>query len=198
MSINECALSFGEYYIKREVESMGVDTKGLLKGKIEHEEVLNFIRQKFDENAKSFVELKDYGTDSKRDWIKERYDSTGKWLTWAGFISFNDGTEDRNIFYCYMNNNSYENLEYYKDYGLEDMVKSQTRYLSMSCFGNSKEIMKAIVSQFGGWIDEDDCDDEPYYPIIKNADGSIKPVIRVTMEKIYEKFGGVVIIAKDK
>ena len=177
---------------------MGVDTKGLLKGKIEHEEVLSFIRQKFDENAKSHIELKDYGSDSKHDWIKERYDNTGKWLTRSGFISFNDGTEETNIFYCYTNNNSYENLEYYEDCGLEDMVKSETTYLSMSCFGSSKKIMKEIVSHFGGWIDENDCDNEPYYPIIKNVDGSIKPVIRVTMEELYEKFGGVVIIAKDK
>jgi hypothetical protein len=183
---------------EREVENMGVDTKGLLRGRVKHEEVLNFIRQKFDENAKSCVELKDYGSYTKHDWIRERYDNTGKWLTWSGFIYFNDGTEDWSIFYCYTNNNSYENLDYYNDYGLEDMVKSETTYLSMSCLGKSKEIMKTIVSHFGGWIDENDCDSEPYYPIIKNADGSIKPVIRITMEELYKKFGGVVLIKKDK
>jgi len=184
--------------IEREVVNMGVDTKGLLRGKVEHEEILNFIRQKFDEGAKSFIELKDYGSDIKHDWIKERYDNTGKWLTWSGFIYFNDGTEDRSIFYCYTNHNSYENLDYYTEYGLEEMVKSETTYLSLSRYGNSKEIMKAIVSHFSGWIDEDDCDNEPYYPVIKNSDGSINPVIRVTMDEIYEKFGGVVLIQKNK
>ena len=54
--------------------------------------------------------------------------------------------------------------------------------------------MRDLVSQFGGWIDENDCDDEDYYPISKDTDGNITPVILVTMEEIYQKFGGVVII----
>lgn len=177
---------------------MGVDTKGLLKGKVDHEEVLNFIKQKYDQNAKSDVKKCDYGLDAKYEWIKQRYDDSGRWITWSGFITFNDEEDDTSIFYCYTNHNSYENLDYYSEYGLEDMVKSETTYLSMSRFGNSKETIKAIVSHFGGWIDEDDCDNEPFYPIEKNADGTIKPVIRVTMEEIYEKFGGIVIIDKSR
>lgn len=62
---------------------MGVDTKGLLKGKVLHEEVLNFIKQKYDQNAKSYVKLEDHGIDKNYEWIKERYDTTGKWLTWC-------------------------------------------------------------------------------------------------------------------
>lgn len=54
--------------------------------------------------------------------------------------------------------------------------------------------MRDLVLQFGGWIDENDCDDEDYYPISKDADGNISPVLLVTMEDIYQKFGGVVII----
>jgi len=171
---------------------MGVETKGLLKGKVDHEEVLNFIKQKYDTNAKSYVELTNYGSDSEYDWIKERYDDSGKWLCWNGFISFCDGEMYRSLFYCYTNHNSHHNLDYYDEFGLADMVKSETTYLSNS----SVEIMKEIVAHFGGWIDENDCDYEPYYPVFKNADGTIKPVIRVTMEEIYEKFGGVVIITK--
>lgn len=54
--------------------------------------------------------------------------------------------------------------------------------------------MKKIVTEFGGWLDENDCDDEPYYPVDKNPDGSIKPIIRVTMEEINTKFGDTVLI----
>ena len=57
------------------------------------------------------------------------------------------------------------------------------------------EIIKEIVAHFGGgWIDENDCDDEDYYPIELNVDGSIKQVQYITMEDVYEKFGSVVII----
>jgi hypothetical protein len=175
---------------------MSVDTKGRLLGKISHEWVLNFIKQKYDKNAESFVKLEDYGSDKEREWIKERYDNSGKWLIWSGFINFNDGKDDRGLFYRYTNHNSYESLEYYSKRGLEDMVKAETTYISLGCSGNSVDIIKALVTEFGGWIDENDCDDSEYYPIVKNIDGTIKPVFHVTMNDIYEKFGGVVIIEK--
>lgn len=175
---------------------MGVDTKGRLKGFVKHEDVLNFIKQTYDKNAISYVKLEDYGSDAGKEWIYERYDSSGKWLTWSGFISFNDGKENRSLFYCYTNHNSYENLEYYSKCDLEDMVKAETTHISLGYGGSSVDIIKAIVTEFGGWIDESDCDDEEYYPIIKNSDGTIKPVFHVTMNDIYEKYGGVVIIEK--
>jgi hypothetical protein len=175
---------------------MGVDTKGRLKGFITHEEVLNFIKQKYDENAVSYVKLENYGSDKDKEWIKERYDESGNWLSWSGFINFKDDEENRSLFYCYTNHNAYENLEFYSEYGLEDMVKEQTTSISLGFHGNSVDIIKSLVIEFGGWLDENDCDDEQYYPIIKNHDGTIKPVFRVTMNDIYEKFGGVVIIEK--
>lgn len=177
---------------------MGVDTKGLLRGKVPHEEVLNFIRQKYDSNAKSFVEKREFNITEDQKWIKEVYGDPSKRVEWSGFIQFKDGTDTRSIFYVYTNINSWENIDYYSSCDLEDMVKSETTYLSLGYGGNSVDIIKSIVSHFEGWIDENDCDDEPFYPIEKNTDGSIKPVIRVTMDEIYEKFGGVVLIQKDK
>lgn len=174
---------------------MGVDTKGRLLGFIKPEEVLNLIKQKYDKDAKSYVKLDNYGSDKEMEWIKERYDDSGNWLTWRGFITFNDGEENRSLFYCYTNHNSYENLEFYSECGLEDMIKTETTHVSLGRGGNSVDIIKTLVTEFGGWIDEDDCDDEEYYPIVKNPDGSIKPVFHVTMNDIYEKFGGVVIIS---
>ena len=175
---------------------MGVDTKGKLKGYVSPQEVLNFIQQTIDSNAKSYVELKDYGI-VNYDWIKERYGKTNKWLITSGFIDFTDKSgEQRSLFYCYNNINSYENLEYYSTYGLENMVKSETTDIMLGCHGESVDVIKSIVTEFGGWIDENDCDNEVYYPIEKDSNGNIKQVFHVTMEDIYEKFGGVVIIDK--
>ena len=175
---------------------MGVDTKGKLKGYVSPQEVLNFIKQTIDSNAKSYVELKDYGI-AEYDWIKERYDNTNKRLTTSGFINFTSKQgEQRSLFYCYNNVNSYENLEYYSEYGLENMVKSETTDIMLGCYGDSVEVIKSIVTEFGGWIDENDCNDREYYPIEKDSNGNIKQVFHISMEDIYEKFGGVVIIDK--
>lgn len=152
---------------------MGVDTKGLLKGKVLPEEVLNFIRQSFDQNAKSDVKLNNYGDNSRFEWIKERYDNSGEWKNWSGFIYFHDGVNDRGLFYSYTNHNSWENLEHYSEFSLEDMVKAETTYISLNKDETSVNDIIKIVEHFGGWVDENDCDDEPYYPILKYKDGTI-------------------------
>lgn len=176
---------------------MGTDTKGRILGRVSHEEVLNFIKQKYDQNAVSFVKLEDYGAAAKYDFIKDTYDDSGHWRSWYGFITFKYDEEVRSLFYSYDNMNSYENLKYYSEFGLEEMVKSETTHISFPYNPTSITIIKEIVAHFGGWIDENDCDNIPYYPVIKNEDGTIKPCIVVTMEEIYEKFGGVVVI-KDR
>jgi hypothetical protein len=45
------------------------------------------------------------------------------------------------------------------DYGIDGV------YGSLSCINNSVEIAKYLCETFGGYLDEDDCDDEPFYPI---------------------------------
>lgn len=71
---------------------------------------------------------------------------------------------------------------------------------SGNCFRNyngnyteSVEIIKEIVAHFGGgWVDDNDCDDDPYYPyypVVTNVNGNIKPVRYVTMEEIRKVFG---------
>ena len=72
------------------------------------------------------------------------------------------------------------------------MVKAETTYISLSCWGNSIEIIKKIASHFGGWMDENDCDDEEYYEV--SPTGEKIEVKMVTMQEIYEKFGEIVII----
>lgn len=38
-------------------------------------------------------------------------------------------------------------------------------YLSLGCFGNSVSVLKDICEKFGGFIDENDSDNVPFYPI---------------------------------
>jgi len=173
---------------------MGVDTKGYLIGNVKSEEILNFIRQKHDKNATSRVkkELINY----EIDWEHIKHGEEKSYRE-VGFIEFVTKTgQVRSLFYFYSNINSLENYGYYEALGLEDMVRSDKTSVQLGFNGESVEIIKELVSEFGGWIDENDCDEFSFYQIIKNSDGTIKPVFRVTMNEIYEKFGGVVIIKK--
>ena len=177
---------------------MSVDTHGKIKGFIRHEEILNFIRQKWDKDATDDVKKRITCPISECDWkykINEHSEDNENWYSVHGFICFKYNDEDRMLFYNYSNLNSYENLEFYSKHNLREMVETETTYLSLGYWGSSVEIIKEIVAHFGGgWIDENDCDDKEYYPIELNEDGSIKPVEYVTMEDIYEKFGRVVVI----
>lgn len=179
---------------------MGVDTHGKIKGFVRHEEIFNYIRQKFDSNAIDYVTKQNNHSIDECNWkyeINKHSEDNENWYYISGFISFKYGDEERQLFYMYNNLNSFENLEYYADYGLEDMVKSETTYLSLGCWGSSIKIIKEIVAYFGGgWVDDNDCDDIPYYPVELNKYGNIKPVVYVTMEDIYEKFGSIVVIQK--
>ena len=179
---------------------MGCDTHGRIKGYVRHEEIFNFIRQKYDENTtmniKKEIVCSLSGYNGKYR-LNTHSEDNENWYDIYGRIVFRYKGEDRSLFYSFSNVNFFENLNYYSNYGLEDMVKSETTFISLGYWGSSVEIIKEIVAQFGGgWVDENDCDDPPYEPVEVNADGSIKPVIHATMEDIYKKFGGIVIIDK--
>ncbi len=177
---------------------MGVDTHGKIKGYIKYEEIFNFIRQKYDKNAVCNIRKSINSPLEGCNWrykINEHSEDNENWYTISGRINFNYHGEERSLFYVYDNLNNYENINFYSEYGLKDMVLAETTYISLSCWGSSVEIVKEIVSHFGGgWVDENDCDDKEYYPVELNSDENIKSVQYVTMEDIYEKFGSVVII----
>lgn len=169
---------------------MGVDTTVELRGHIYAESVLNFIKQRIDSNAKCHVGHYEWGKKISES-EKENY------ICDYGYINFKSSLgRCRSIFYKWSNSIDHGNDNYYKECGLEELCNTETTYLSMHCDDEAKSILRMIVEEFGGWIDYDDSDDELYEPVVKNSDGSIKPVIHVTMEEIYEKFGGVVIIDK--
>lgn len=146
---------------------MGCDTYGKIKGYVRQEDIFEFIKHKYDENAINKVGRTMTIPLSKCSWeyeVNEHSEDSENWYTISGFICFKYNEEDRMLFYCYNNINSFENLEYYMEYGLENMVKTETTHIGLGCWGSSVEIIKEIVENFGGgWIDENDCDDEEYY-----------------------------------
>ena len=166
---------------------MGVDTKGRLKGYIKPEEIMNLIRQRIDKNVSSDVKFQNYGK-------IEGYE--GDWIVESGFIYFKGKDDNRMLSYYHSNQIDKSNYDYYCEKGLKEIVETETTSISLECNDEAKGIIKAIVTEFGGWYDENDCDDIEYEPIIKNADGAIKPVFHITMNDIYNKFGGIVIIDK--
>jgi len=102
------------------------------------------------------------------------------------------------IFYNYSNINIFEDLSYYSNLHLENMVLSETTTIISFCDTDNVDIIKQMIAHFGGgWLDENNCDDISFYPIELNVDSTIKPVKYVTMKEIYDKFGCIVVI-KDK
>lgn len=145
---------------------MSADVTLNLKGYISAEQIVDYIDEHY-KLINNGVKEENYGSLNECDWVKEKYDDSNEWKITSGFITFNDGNENRAMFYLYQNVNFYENLEYYSEHDLEDMVKSETTHLSLEHYGNSVDIMKGIAQEFGGWLNENDCDDIPPYWIDK-------------------------------
>jgi hypothetical protein len=137
---------------------MSVHTIVRLDGYVKPEEIVNFIS-----NNIATREVSTNMRTEKMDYIMPGYEAEQG----AMFIYHNNGSEI--LFYCHDNINLKENLEYYIAEGLREMVESETTYLSMEYSNYSISIMKQIVEAFGGWINEIDQDDRPYYRVNKKG-----------------------------
>ena len=146
---------------------MSVDTYGITENLVSVEEIFNFIRSKFDVTATMHLYLKEY-------------------LQQTGLINFKYMDKNKSMFVIAGNINEHKDIITGERYTWLDLGKEEY----------SVEIMKAIINQFGGWVDEVDCDEEDYYHIPANPDKEVPPIIRVTMQDIYDKFGGIVVITK--
>jgi hypothetical protein len=68
------------------------------------------------------------------------------------YIYFMDDKDDRALFVSFTNACEREN-------NISGVL------LSLGCWGNSVEILKYLCETFGGYLDENDCDDQDFYPI---------------------------------
>lgn len=107
---------------------MGADTKGFLRKEVTATEVYNVIATKFDREA-----IYDIRTDRDGE---------------MGSIIFKYNDEDRSLFYC-VTSDIREGTEF-------DSMPHVSLILGM--WGSSVHIMTEIVKEFGGYVDENDCD----------------------------------------
>lgn len=159
---------------------MSAEVKVRLKGYVKPEEVLNFLQQKGDINPTARVHRQFYETDKS-------------WYIDSGYILFNY-KDFGDMYYYYSSEGRNENYDYWVEKGLKEMAETETTTLSMYSCKDNINLMRQIAAEFGGWIDENDCDEELFHEIVKSPDGTIKPVRYVTMQEVYEKFGEIVVI----
>lgn len=164
-----------------------------LDGKIDFENIFSWIKNNIDEEATMLPYKKYYFNGSEiSTLIKEKYDDEPSY-TISNFINFTYKNQKMNLFVFYSNINTYDNLEYYTEYRLDNMVKSETTSLNMYCNNESQEVAQKIISAYGGWIDYNDCDEEPFVRVDKGSEVH-KKIRHVTLQDIYNAFGEIVII----
>jgi|GEM_PF-5556180 len=120
---------------------MGESTNGYVRDKISATDIFSVIVNKFDKDAIFNV----------------REDRNGE----IGKINFSYNEEVRGLFYCLGEVEDNRNMKF---------ENGKYAYLSFSNWGSSVQIMTEIVKQFGGYVDENDCDDEEafYVPQSEN------------------------------
>lgn len=132
---------------------MFVDSQGKIKGFISPNSILNYIKQMWDENATSEVEMKVICPTSECNWkyeVKEHSEDSQNWYMLTGYIAFKCNDTDQLLFYCYDNLKSFTNLEHYSKYGLAEMIEMETTHIALEYSEVSAKIIKQIVSNFGG------------------------------------------------
>ena len=148
---------------------MCVNTVGKIKGYVKPEDVLEFIRERYDEGAEESFKRETDGKIANISWeyrINEHSDDDVNEYVVYGSIYFYDGDDLRSLFYCYGNVNHMDNAEYYREHGLVDMAESESTNIFLKYWGNSVDIIKEIVEHFGGgWIDDNDGDEDPFYRV---------------------------------
>ena len=157
---------------------MGCDTCAKLIGAVPESEIANFLATRYNCKASYLnIEASSYGKKYELVGVKEDYDTGDEWIVVSGFIraqSINQNL-DRAVFYYRTNVNFHENLEYYEEKGLGEMVRARTTNVSLHSDQEGISIIKAIAEEFGGWFTENDCDDE-YERIYGRREGVCAPI----------------------
>lgn len=146
---------------------MGVDTIVKIPGKIESNKIFDFIKKNFDENATNDVKIKVQSQELVDSLTESNSIILGTELIFeSGFIHFRYKEEQRSLFFFYGN--------YYlpAPCAIEKNLDSNTRELNgdntdliLGASGYAVEILTQIAKEFGGYIDENDCDDKWFYKV---------------------------------
>ena len=84
--------------------------------------------------------------------LEKKYENVSVYGDKTLYINLSADNMVRNIYVSF--SNCCEN-----DYNISGV------YLSLGCFGESVEILKYLCLTFGGYLDENDCDENGFYPI---------------------------------
>ena len=76
--------------------------------------------------------------------------------------------------------------------------KERQIFLDLGYWGSSVEIMKSIISNFSGYLDENDCDEEDAYYIEEHPEGIMPNIIKITRAELNKKMGGTVVIIDEE
>lgn len=88
------------------------------------------------------------------------------------YLHFDDGQDKRSLFLYF---------------GSLEEPDPDGVYCSLNCWGNSVEIMRHLCQEFGGYLDEDDCDGEGYYAInseLLTNERELSPIEQFKLEVI--------------
>ena len=147
------------YYKKRRNFNMSVDTIARHRGKVTHEEIIEFVKEKFNCKVRTGIHTEHYEFPNVP--IFANYNNSKTWDTTSGYIDLiidDTGERNRSIYYSYGNLNLHENYLYYSKNHPElvEMVCAETTYLSLGHNEQAIKIIGTIVDEFGGWFCESD------------------------------------------
>lgn len=115
--------------------------------------------------------------------IKNHFDSEATILSTSvdGFfyISFNVNEDERRCLNVFLTDTAKN------DYNIDGVL------LDLGCYGSSFEIMKILLNEFGGYLDENDCDDKDFYPVnlIEFEKGKDFSTLDLFTTKVIQKLG---------
>lgn len=154
---------------------MSVETVAKLKGFVEPKRICDYIKHNIDPNMTSDIkweticllsELKYKIDDPMPSIFAKSPEDIVKWRILSGFIYYNIFGPKIPIFYYYSPLQSTDEYEDCNDKELLEMINSETTSLRMVCCKESVSILTNLVKYFGGgWLDEDDSDNEDFYKI---------------------------------
>ena len=157
---------------------MAAETKGLLEGELEIEDIANIIKHKFNCD----LELKQNSTFYYFNDIGKRvYDK-------SGYIIFNINNEKFMAHYYFTSNQ----LENYNNLNI-DLSKEYTQIL-FDYREKTPKIMKLIVEETGGYIVDNTDENDKFKIVTKNKSFDIPDVLHLSLKDIYDRFGNYVII----
>ena len=184
---------------------MGVSTRAYLQGKIEPEKVAQFVQSYLNIPIKNIAILNSQCSPIK---MKQEFnpvniysDNKTIWIVENCHICFKNSQNKTRIIFWYVSNTVFDNDEDFRKKSTEPFT-----YISMTKDEESIALIKSLTTHFGGYFDEDDCDDIDYIAIPKNSsevkngglNSEIKPIFYFTMEELQEYFGGFVKIVSNE